>query len=304
MSLRMTLALLALAPPLLGLLVAATFRTFPRGRRDADSGTWARAVAAIGLVILLAFRWVTSVGAELSGVPSGVVRALIELRFALPLAVGVVLCAALALPQRRGRPAGRADLVRRTPLTYATRPQVALAATMALLAVIVALLAGAASSPDEEGRYRLHLVRAGSVSGGTEIFGWYFSVPCLVLLVVLVAVAAVALGATASSPARGDIEQAHGVRRERVRAVLRVLVGALSIHLGAVSTSLAGTAAIRVGFPGAEGGWVSIGTAFAALQPALAAAGPVLTALGFAAWFLILLPGARERRSQHAEVPA
>jgi hypothetical protein len=208
---------------------------------------------------------------------------------ALPLGLAIVMVVAIAWPPRRPAPAGVADLAPRGLATF-TRPRW-LGGLAALVVTIVAVsaVAGVASRPDDEGRHLAYRIDAGLASAGTWIYGWYFSVPSLIAMLVLVTLT---LGGILliSRPSLGPHpELATRERRARTRTVLAAASGGLLLHLGDVFGSLGGTASLAGQFSAGTLGTVSIGTSFAALGPALHALAFLAGSLGFALWWFVLL---------------
>ena len=130
---------------------------------------------------------------------------------------------------------------------------------------------------------------------GVSIYGWFNSVPCLILMGVLIAIAILDL-VLISRPALevNQVEDVH-IRSVRTRNVLLIGTGALLVHLGLIFNSLAGTASIRSSLPTSEG-LVMVWTTFAALEPALRGASVVVTAFGFALWAVVALSGIPSKR--------
>ena len=216
----------------------------------------------------------------------------IALRYLVPLIAGGIALLVLAFPVRgSGSRSEGAELSRRTVLTF-SRPWWFVAfGIVLLLTVTVALAAGSLSSPDEQGRYTLYVVRAGTASASTTIYGWHYSVPCLILVAALVGIMTVDL-ALISRPALAlDRDRDVAVRRVRSLNIVRVGAGAVLLHLSAVLSSLGGTSALRagVGTGASTAGEINVGTSFAALTPLLYWAGAVVGVIGLALWFSALL---------------
>jgi hypothetical protein len=130
---------------------------------------------------------------------------------------------------------------------------------------------------------------------GVSIYGWYNSVPSLILIGFMIAIAILDL-VLVSRPAldNNQVRDVH-IRSVRTRNVLLIGTGALLVHLGLIFDSLAGTASIRSSFPTSEG-LVMFWTTFAALEPVLRGASIVVTAFGFALWAVVTLSGIPSKR--------
>lgn len=224
---------------------------------------------------------------------------------ALPLVLALLIVLGLMWPVGRRIASGVADLSPRTITTFARPRWLGGLAAIVAAVVAVAVVAGTASQPDEQGRYLSYWVEvARETRAGTGIYGWYFSVPCLAVVVVLLIAAAVTLKLISRPPFGADRELETRVRRLRTRNVLAAVSGGLLLHLGAVLESLAATASMSGGFNAGDLGTVTVGTPFAALGPALTGAGFIVSCLGFALWWLVLLSAIPLRRRVPRAVPA
>lgn len=209
--------------------------------------------------------------------------------YALPLVLGFVLVLGLAWPSRRPRASGVAELAPRG-ITRFIRPRWAIAPVVVLVCILTATLAaGAASVPDDNGDYTMYFFEVGRMSAGTTIYGWFYSVPCLVLVAAMLLATAAALTLVARPPLGVELDAEAARRRARSRNVLAAATGALLLHLGAVLGSLGNTAALGAVFQAGEHGAISVGTPFAAIGPALSVLGFAASALGLAMWWLIAL---------------
>lgn len=167
---------------------------------------------------------------------------------------------------------------------------------VAVLIVAITVTTGSVSQPEPTtGRYAVYFADIGEqYSMGTTIYGWFYSVPCLILLAIMLAAAYLDL-VLITRPAPGpDHDRDVQVRTVRTRNVLAVASGALLVHLGMVLASLAGTASMRGEFTGA-GGTVPAWTTFAALGPVFSCAAVVACALGVGLWATVLLSAVSTR---------
>jgi uncharacterized membrane protein len=299
----MFVILLLLGPVLVGLIVGLVWWLI-RGRADSLAGPARSWTLLAGLVLVLVgalFPVLNTTVLLPFETPGALSDLLVASRFAWPLAVGIVGVALLGLPVRRRRGNGVAQLSRRTPLSFVPRNStISLTAILAVL-LAVTLTTGVASQPDPEtGRYTMYFVPLGGERGmGTGIYGWFYSLPCLLLVAVIVAVIFLDLflisAPAIDSSAQEDIRQ----RTVRSRNVLAAAAGSLLVHLGLVLASLAGTASIRGQFSSGEG-IATFWTTFAALEPALRGLSWVAIALGFASWLTVLLSAVPSRRAAPA----
>jgi hypothetical protein len=210
--------------------------------------------------------------------------------YVVPLALCFIALLVVAMPSRAAGTRGAAQLTARTPFTFAPRPWLALFVVVIAAIVLVSVSAGLASSPDEAGRYLMYTVQMSATSSASSsIFGWFYSVPCLVLVAIVAATTVLALWAIGRPPLAVDRERDAVHRVTRVRIVLAVASGGLLLHLGTILNSLAGTSALRGGLSAGVAGWVEVGTAFAAMGPALTIAAYTTIVAGLGAWWLVFL---------------
>lgn len=220
-----------------------------------------------------------------------------DFRYTIPLLLGISGLLLLAVPIRARAGSGTAELTPRTPFSFTRKRWFVAPAVTVVLILVATVLAGAASQPDQEtGHYNMYFVDVGGqMSMGTNIYGWYNSAPCLILLGLMSVLVAVDLSLI-SRPALGDDRERDAqIRAIRTRNVLTVATGALVLHLSVILSSLAGTASIRSSFSTGHG-MVSFWTTFAALEPVLRGASVAVAVLGLALWFAVLLSAIPSRR--------
>ena len=207
-------------------------------------------------------------------------------RYAAPLVLSAVALVFLIVPVPAPGPSGTAALAPRTLMTFTSRAWLGSAAGTMAGAVAIAIFAGLASSPDESGRHVMFVVRASaSTSASTTTYGWWFSIPCLIM-VAAVAVMVLAGLLVISRPAlAADSQRDTAVRAARIRNILSVSTGGLLLHLSAVLQSLANTSSLSL----THAGWYELGTSFAALGPALGLVSLLSFILGMAMWWSTLL---------------
>lgn len=213
-----------------------------------------------------------------------------EYKFAVPLLLGILGMVLLAFPIKARSGNGAAALRPRTPLSFSRGRWFITPAATLMLILVITVIAGIASEPEHTtGQYTMYFVDLGDGrSMGTGIYGWYYSVRCLILIAVLVMVATLDLVLISRPALSPDHERDQRERRIRTRNVVAVGAGALLMHLGLVLGSLAGTASVRSSFATSDG-TVAFWTTFAALEPALAGASNVAAAVGVAFWVSVAL---------------
>lgn len=283
---------LGVIPVLVAAGIAVGFWLF-RSRRASIPGSTVRTFTAVGsgfaLVVVLGYSFLTFWSFWVTSFSIDIYRAVWDLRFTLPLVLGIIALVLIAFPVRGSSAHGSAELSRRTPLSFSRSWWFIAFGVVFLLAVGLALAAGIASVPDDGGRYTMYFVHVGSMTVGTTIYGWFYSVPCLILLAVTIAVMATDL-AVISRPALAlDRDKDTAVRRVRALNIARVGTGAVLIHISAVLQSLASTSSVNAQLPSADAGQISVGTPFAALMTSLQVASLVVMVLGLALWFATLL---------------
>lgn len=297
---------LAYLEPAAGLVVAAIATVIATRRRGADSRI-RRTVAAVAVLLALAVLvfWHRALFWPLpwfsvTDVVSSDPHSLRMVSYLLPLTLGVALVIVLASPSGL-RSSGRATLEPRG-LHTVTRPWWIAGVAIVLAAWIgLALAAGLASVPDDDGHYVFYEVRpAAEFASRTTIYGWYFSVPSAVGVATLLVVAVAALIVIARMRLRGTPDDG-ATRLHRARDVVAVTGGGLLLLLGEVLGSLSGTASMTMQFATGTAGMVHVVPSFAALGPALSVSGQIVTALGFALWWFVPLAALRARRLPESE---
>lgn len=287
------LMFLVWGPVLTGLVLALVWWLL-HGRKTGLPGGSGRVIPGLaGLVLLLAVAFERLTGVPLVlpfDVPMVLTGWHAHYRFAFPLLLGILGLALLAFPAHPRAGRGSAELSPRTPTSFGRRWWFATPLVLVALVLLVTVLAGFASSPDPTtGRHMMYNVDiGGEYSMGASIYGWFYSVPCLILLAILLAVAYLDLFLVSRPALDHDHARDTHIRTARTRNILAVATGALLVHLSFILQSLAGTASMRGQFT-AAGGTVTSWTTFAALEPVLLGASFVLLALGVAYWATVLL---------------
>lgn len=236
-------------------------------------------------------------------------------RYSVPLiaaTLAIALYAAFNIrPRRPHTDAVReADLSPRSVWTFGTRWWFAGLFTLAGILAATVVLAGLASSVDDQGQYTMIVIDVGSAQAGTVFFGWAFGAPALIALMSLIAIVFLALWrvsrpAVAADPRHREDEFA--LRRGQTRTVLALSSGATGFALGAALVFVARSSRLAASIPGPDGFRIDLVTSFAALGIPFTVAGLLLQGLGVA---LVVLPlcqtrGARARsKSAPSVAPA
>lgn len=220
-----------------------------------------------------------------------------DYRFAIPLVLGILGVVLLAFPVQARGGRGAAELTRRSPVSFGRARWFVAPGALLALVLLITFVAGAASQPDPTtGQYTMYFVDLGGERGmGSSIYGWFFSVPSLILTGILIVVSIVGLSLIARPALAEDREWDIRVRTIRTRNVVVAATGALLLHLGLILSSLAGTASVRTMFPSSEG-TVTFWTTFSALEPVFIASSILCAALGVALWATVALSGIPSRR--------
>lgn len=274
--------LLELSPLILGGVVAVGIWLATRRHGTPLSGR-ARVLAAIGglvPVVVIGLYSVVRVTQLLAPMGLDLGMAVQEAQFVIPLAAGLIALAMLCVPGRRKPSASTAGIARRTAFTFVSSGWTVALMAIAVVTVALSLAAGLASVPDQAGNYTLFRFQIGTMGAGSTIYGWYYSIPAMFLLMILIGTAWAGLALVARPPLGDAREQDAAVRRTRSRNIAALTTGAIAFHLAAILGSLAGTSSIRVSFPTDTAGVVTAGSPFAALGSFLSDSSFVATCLG------------------------
>lgn len=190
-------------------------------------------------------------------------------RAVTPLLLGCLAVMMLMIPAHRTRFTGMATLAPRRVSQFLSPRWAWTIVLLVALVLALTIAAGAASKIDGSGHRTMYRISGGTSTFGTQIYGWYFSTPSLIAMVVLLFLTAVALALIPRPAWRADAETDAAVRRMRATNICRITSGVLLVHLSAILISLAGTASLRGTSLAPQGGETSTVTPFAALQPLL-----------------------------------
>lgn len=220
----------------------------------------------------------------------------------VPIVLGLIAVVVLMYPVSAPRAAGTADLTRRTPFTFGERWWFAAPMVVVAAVVVVTVTAGALSEPDEQGRYTAYVIRPNADSSfGTTIYGWHYSVPCLILIGALAVATVTALALNARPPIGADRDADLLARRQRAGSILAVTTGSLLLHLGVVLSSLAATAQGTATFYYGDRHYARVDTTLAGFEPIMTHSARLVLVLGFFALATVLLSAIPARRTATAE---
>lgn len=225
----------------------------------------------------------------------------LAVRTIVPLGLGIFAVVLTAIPPRAARTGATAELARRSVSTFVAKRWVWSLLVLGAVIVTVSIAAGSVSKPDGEGHYTQYgLVLGSDFKVGTGIYGWYYSIPALCVLIALLVITVVAW-LTIPLPAwHDDAETDAAVRRLRTANIGRAASGALLVHLSVVLQSVAGTATLTGETPTTELGTVTITAPLAALAPLFYWTSAITLIAGVALWILLALtavPTHRRRKS-------
>lgn len=153
----------------------------------------------------------------------------------------------------------------RTWRSFTTATQLWTLSVSVVALLLLVAFAGSASSPDEDGRYRMLEIETGGVSGAiTTFFGWAYGLPVAGVVAVLVALTVTALHLNAARPfLKSTTAPDEEVSRSTLSALLVwFTVGAVLVTLGRSMHMVSSAAALSLTTEGYT--WA---TTLAALSP-------------------------------------
>ncbi|MCM3662595.1 hypothetical protein M3148_16600 [Georgenia satyanarayanai] len=287
--------------PLVSLLVVLLVGVLVRRRPRAEIGhsvrrwTLAAGLFAVIVIVIERLSWV---------VPTPTASSTAQvLGFVAPLGAGLIAVLVLMLPTALRQGTGTADLSPRTLTSFAARGWLLTLSALTVLILTVTALAGRASIPDEQGHYRHYEIElATGVTAGTDIYGWYYSVPSIIVLALLLVATLVAVRAVARPPLTPDLAGDAPTRRWRTRNIVAISAGAMLIHLAAVLNHLAGTAALSAGFT-TDQGWVSAQPPLIILQAPMRLGATGVELVGWFLWFAVVLAALQSTTRETTKAP-
>lgn len=298
-------------PATAGLIIALILVLLQRNKR-VELPRQVRLLTTLSLLIATSFYIIADATLSWPGwqlplpIPSGPGRNLYFQAFIhmLPLALTIVVLVFLILPTPAAGPSGSATLAPRGFQTYISRRWVITPGVLILGSTLLAFIAGLASSSDDQGRYVTYFLHASEVSGaGTGIYGWWFSIPSLLLMGGLVVVAFLGVSAISRPALASDTEADSKIRTIRIRNILTVCSGGLLLHLATVFSSLAGTSALKAWFNTGDQTFTYTAS-FSSLGPVLRAGALTCLVLGLACWWAVLISALTAKSSTISQTVA
>lgn len=306
----LALLLVAIGVPFLLLLIAALFARvlqkrnavpLTRGLRIAlISGAAIPLLAFVfgprtfSLVVLLAHNeWATSF--DLTGS---------QLQFTPPLVVGAIAVAATLLtPRSRDVAPISANLTRRSIFSFSRRSTLIWVATLGALAVLAALIAGPTATQDETGHSRLIMFDSGYGTVSTETYGWYFSLPALGALGLLISAAILSLRRIAAPPLQLDAERDVSARRVASDLIGLQVIAALLFHMAQILQMFDAVGSVSGTYSGSTPGSTThyqMWSPLAALSPGLLFISLAVSATAIFVWGLVFWRAVFARSSADA----
>jgi len=277
------------AAGLVGALIARILwlRDLPRNDRAVTTMTvLAGAVPVIAFIVLRLISWWSSPPAAADDIYE-----LERFRAVLPLALGSIAVVLLAVRFPRGARSTSADISPRTLRTFLGGWWVAGVLAVGALVLALTIALGVPSRLDGAGRYtqRWETIGTNGARSGFGTYGWYYSVPAMIALVLLLAVTAIAWWSIPRPAWDAPAERDAALRRLRAENVGRTALGAMLVHLGFVLSQLRGAATTAAELLSPHEGTVTIPSPLAAMESIFAWAAPVAEAVGLSLWILIAL---------------
>jgi hypothetical protein len=214
----------------------------------------------------------------------------------LPLAAGLIALIILMIPPRSSHRAGFADVTRRTVLTFVRARWIITVVVLAAVVIVTSIAAGVGSVRDDDGHYTMLWVDAGVGRVGTTMYGWFYSVPALIALALLLVATWIGWMLVARPPWSDDPAGDLSVRRTRSDNIGRAASGAVTLHLGYIFQSLSGTGSLWGAVSASRGVTVFVGSPIAGIASVLHWASLVAVAVGLALWLTIALTAVPARR--------
>lgn len=296
-----------LGPSVVSVVIAViAWRVIRRGARPVQVGRCSSGAVVAGAATVMAVYPVLDAAPLWIDAPSPAWSTIFDTRFVLPLVLGLLVL--MILGAVRPRPSSRSEAVLSPRSWRSFLNTWWLGAVLGVLALIIGLTlsAGMASQPNDAGEYSLYVVDLGSAAFGTAIYGWHHSLIPSVLCVLLSATTWWTLSRIARPPLPPTRAADAADRRLRSTNALRVMLGALLLHLDAILHSLASTSRMTGSFSGGGDLFFSTGTPFSALSGTLSVLAQIAGILGLALWAFTALTAVRTRantRSSRTAVP-
>ncbi|MDQ0030338.1 hypothetical protein [Arthrobacter bambusae] len=184
--------LLELSPLVLGGVLAVGAWLGTRRHGTSLSGRAGVLAAVGGLVPMVVSCLYSIVGVTpqlLTAIGPDAGMGVLEVRFVTPLAAGLVALVMLCVRGRRKPSTATAGIARRTAFTFLSAGWTVAVVAIVVVTIGLSLAAGLASVPDRVGNYTVLTFQIGTMRVGTTIYGWYYSVPTMFLLMALIGTA-------------------------------------------------------------------------------------------------------------------
>ncbi|WP_419818626.1 hypothetical protein [Glaciibacter flavus] len=295
------LAALPLSPGvevIAGLLLATLFILMRRFGADAQVRTHqlgsrestASRLAALGALLALC-GWLFGTMSQIFLVePPSVVW----WKFASPIAGAFLGLVPMVVVIARTPPLVEVPVLPMTPRSWSsfTDPRAVRRIVIVLIGlIVVSIVAGIASRPDDTGLYSLLPFEGGSAT----FYGWAFGLPVMIAAVLLTGLCFVGLVVDARRPfcRPAAVAAETAERRTTSAALLRPTLGALMLSLGG-ALSLVGDAGMARGGYGIPGvGTFTWSPGYASLAPAILWTGWLMEVVAIAVLVFVLLPARR-----------
>lgn len=227
--------------------------------------------------------------------------------FALPVVAAIVCFTVLIvlLPREDSKQEAPVAPVRaRGWLTFSRKREWVTGGVVVSLLVLTCVVAGAASSPDDDGWYSLIEIPVGDLdSGAATFFGWAHGVPVLITTALLTTLLVAILSLNSRRPYMRPetVEAESAARRATAKTVVLLYIASLLLPLGGAwsMTGYAGLGSVGVGIPGV--GEFMYSTGYAAIAPLIVTAGGVAQVSAVVLLLLTARAGMTPRR--RASVP-
>lgn len=205
--------------------------------------------------------------------------------------IGAIACMPDAAPRGKSGDVGQLDLTTRSLWAFGRRFMFASWIAVAVTLCATLLLAGLASTPDDDGNFTRLTIKVGATAAASASFpGWYFGAPVFLGVALLAAITGLALSAGARPPFAADLAERSvdvWLRLFRTRTVLTLGGGALTLTLAWVLMSIGSAASATISLPAGDLGTITVGSSLAAVAVVLKIIGLILQGVGVA---LLLLP--------------
>ncbi|NDK32497.1 hypothetical protein [Nesterenkonia haasae] len=224
-------------------------------------------------------------------------------RYSIPLLAAclVLLAVAVLLASYRRQPAEPvAPTHPRTWRSFTGSSQLWLLGSCALALILFVAFAGSASSPDEEGRYRLLVIDTGATGGMVaDFFGWAYGLPAAAAALLLLVLTVLVLHLNAVRPflAPSSVRGEEASRSALSSMVVCLGAGAVLLTLARALNTAAGAAGVSLASEG-----YSFDTTLAAASPWLLGMSYLVQFFGLSLLMIVVAIAALRPQPQAATV--